>query len=367
MRWMSCDAVGQKETPIEFLVLGPLQYLGCGWTFNDIEECTAVSQEVHRVFFVLWYTTNMLSIRNLEEAKNYMKEFTVAGLPGVLGSTDATHITTWQCEYNLRNNHLGGKSSSTTRSYNITVNHRRRILHSTRGGPGRWNDKTMVLGGYAIVDNGYLRWSATVPPYKVRNKLTEIRWSKWVESMRKDVECAFGILKGWWCILKTGVRVQDVESVDKVWLTCCALHNWLLEIDGLDAGWQSRILPLTMGSNLGEVDCKGLTQNVVLLTTAGALPPRNYDTSGIGTGDDVNPTDEIHPADLDNEDVYDDDAISGENIRQTSELGLGYFRSWLVERFDILFKQNKIQWPALQEGVRSQTKSKLNSCLEFRQ
>jgi len=391
MRWMSCDAVGQKATPIELLVLGALRYLGRGWTFDDIEECTAVSQEVHRVFFgkfiefssTVLYNKYVVYPKNFEEAKDHMKEYTVAGLPGALGSTDATHITTWQCEYNLRNNHLGGKSSSTTRSYNITVNHRRRILHSTRGGPGRWNDKTMVLfdtfvrgirdgdhlndvefelferrhgdiitikyrGGYVIVDNGYLRWSATVPPYKVTNKLTEIRWSKWVESMRKDVECAFGILKGRWRILKTGVRVQGVESVDKVWLTCCALHNWLLEIDGLDAGWQSRILPLTSEweGNLGEVDCEGLTQNVILLTTAGALQPRNYDTSGMGTGDDVNPTDEIHPADLDNEDVYDDDAIYGENIRQTSELGLGYFRSRLVEHFDILFKQNKIQWPA---------------------
>ena len=74
-----------------------------------------------------------------------MKEFTVAGLPGALGSTDATHVTTWQCEYNLRNNHLGGKSSSTTRSYNMTINHCRRILHLKQGGPGRWNDKTMVL------------------------------------------------------------------------------------------------------------------------------------------------------------------------------------------------------------------------------
>ena len=74
-----------------------------------------------------------------------MKEFTLASLSGALGSTDATHITTWQCEYNLRNNHLGGKSASTTHFYNITVNHRRRILHSTREGPGRWNDKTMIL------------------------------------------------------------------------------------------------------------------------------------------------------------------------------------------------------------------------------
>jgi hypothetical protein len=83
-------------------------------------------------------------------------------------------------------------------------------------------------GGYVIVDNGYLRWSCTVPHYKVTNKTNELRWSKWVESMRKDVECAFGILKGRWRILKTGVRVQGVEACDKVWLTCCALHNWLL-------------------------------------------------------------------------------------------------------------------------------------------
>ena len=166
--------------------------------------------------------------------------------------------------------------------------------------------------------------------------------------MRKDVECAFGILKGRWRILKTGVRVQGVESVDKVWLTCCALHNWLLEIDGLDAGWQSQILPLTSEweGNLGEVDCEGLTQNVVLLTTAGALPPCNYDTSGMGIGDDVNPTDEIHPVDLDSDDVFDPVALAGDNIRQTSELGLGFFHSRLVEHFDILFKQNKIQWPA---------------------
>ena len=26
---------------------------------------------------------------------------------------------------------------------------------------------------------------------------------------------------------------NGVDSVDSVWLTCCALHNWLLELDGL--------------------------------------------------------------------------------------------------------------------------------------
>jgi hypothetical protein len=47
---------------------------------------------------------------------------------------------------------------------------------------------------YVIVDYGYHRWPVTVPPYKDATSIDEIRWSKWVESMQKDVECTFGIL-----------------------------------------------------------------------------------------------------------------------------------------------------------------------------
>jgi hypothetical protein len=93
------------------------------------------------------------------------------------------------------------------------------------------------LGAYLIVDNGYLDWSCTVPPFGVTNNIDEICWSKWLESMRKDVECTFGILKGKWRILKSGVRIYGVDLVDHVWFTCCALHNWLLEVDGLTEKW----------------------------------------------------------------------------------------------------------------------------------
>ncbi len=51
-------------------------------------------------------------------------------------------------------------------------------------------------GAYTIADNGYLNWLCMVPPFGVSNKINEIGWSKWLESMRKDVKCAFGILKG---------------------------------------------------------------------------------------------------------------------------------------------------------------------------
>ena len=160
-----------------------------------------------------------------------MQKYKVAGFPGCVGLTDCTHNTTQRCEYQLKNNHLGVKSSHTTPRFNLTCNHRRYILHTTTGGPVRWNDQTMVRldkfisvgvrygillqdndfelldfdhfgnvisvkykGVYAIFDNGYLQWSCTVPPFTITSDMDEIHWSKWLESMQKDVECTFGIL-----------------------------------------------------------------------------------------------------------------------------------------------------------------------------
>ena len=38
--------------------------------------------------------------------------------------------------------------------------------------------KLCFSGAYLIVDNGYLNWSCTVPPFGVTNNIDEIRWSK---------------------------------------------------------------------------------------------------------------------------------------------------------------------------------------------
>ena len=59
--------------------------------------------------------------------------------------------------------------------------------------------------------------------------------------MRKDVECTFGILKGRWRIVKTGIQLQPLSAVDDVCLTCCALHNMLLNFDDLDVKWNEGV------------------------------------------------------------------------------------------------------------------------------
>ncbi len=166
------------------------------------------------------------------------------------------------------------------------------------GGPGCWNDQIVVRldrlisriwdstilkdlefeflmydkegdvtavkyqGVYVIVDNGYLAWSCTVPPFTVTSNTDDIRWSKWLESMWKKVECMFGILKGQWGILKTGVQIYGVDNVDKMWSTCCALHNWLLEVDGLTDKQDGRIPVSDWEGPLGQMDYDGLLESI---------------------------------------------------------------------------------------------------------
>jgi hypothetical protein len=99
---------------------------------------------------------------------------------------------------------------------------------------------TQYRGAWGLVDNGCHKWSCKKAPSKTCLLKKEQRLSDWIDSFRKDTECVFGILNGRFRVLKTGIRVDGPESADKIWLTCCALHNCLLEADGLN-DWEGEI------------------------------------------------------------------------------------------------------------------------------
>jgi hypothetical protein len=381
-RWQSTDCTGHGSSPLELLILGAFRYLGRGFTFDDIEEATGISEEVHRVFFhrFIWVGSTILFDKyvitptDMDEAKTHMHEFFAAGMAGACASSDATHVIHENCAWRLRRTHKGFKSKYCTRTYNMTVNHRRRILGSTRGHPGSWNDKTVVLfdtfirgikrgdilndnifelyemqdgevlrvkyrGVWLLVDNGYHAWANTVPPFSNTAFRDEIRWSEWVESMRKDVECAFGIMKGRWRILKTGIRLHTVQSVDMIWATCCAFHNMLLEVDGLDEPWNGLRVPTSQWEgHLGGLDDEDVPLAMRRLLSPGAL--RAYDTSSIGTRQNFS-LDEGENTDVVNMEGND----GGGLVREVRLLSLAFFRSKLVEHFNIAWKRNEVVWP----------------------
>jgi hypothetical protein len=152
-RWYSRDASGVKASPIELLLLGALRYIGRGLTFDDLEEYTTINKETHRQFFHVFidFGANYLYPRYVqfpttdkEYQPHHREEFTEGGLHGAGFSTDATNVLLWRCSHNLKQAHVGFKNSHPARTYNLTCNHRRRILHTTKGHPSRWNDKTLA-------------------------------------------------------------------------------------------------------------------------------------------------------------------------------------------------------------------------------
>ena len=178
--------------------------------------------------------------------------------------------------------------------------------------------------------------------------------------MRKDVECAFGILKGRFRILKTGVRLHSTLSVDRIWLTCCALHNMLLEVDGLDAPWDgTRANPSEWEGELGDLD-----PEEVPLAMRRVLNPsqiRNYDQTVVGlTNRDEEEEDLSRRADavgdrtavedaleMAEEDSVGDEEFTGDEdeVRVVRNLSLIFFRSRLVEHFNIMFQRRELKWP----------------------
>ena len=130
--------------------------------------------------------------------------------------------------------------------------------------------------------------------------------------------------------MKTGIRLQGVEVADKIWKTCCALHNWLLEVDGLDGEWDGHI---------SMHDARDVLNHIpfALQHLHEGWDPRTYDASGLGPGDDR--------LDVEVEMRANVLATQIRNCRTVRCLSLNAFWSKLIDHFDIMFQRHQLVWP----------------------
>lgn len=140
-----------------------------------------------------------------------------------------------------------------------------------------------------------------------------------LESLRKDVECTISILKKRWSLLPKGVQAKNIIDADCVWKTCCALHNMLLEVDGLDEMWQPE--------NMSEVDCDTEQRYFSLqwLVDPNVNPSTENNNESVGVS--------IVPN------------LRSSHTLVVSELDFEIFREKLATHFDPLFRKSKIAWP----------------------
>ena len=150
------------------------------------------------------------------------------GLPGAARSVDVVHVKRANCpagDYN----HSKGKDLYPSLAFECITDYDCWILGVFGPQFGSNNDKHIVKidenirllsegwlsrveskyyaqdeqicsskGVYVICDNGYIAWPTTICPFmgsQVNGRLEDYFSSK-IESLRKDVECVFGILKG---------------------------------------------------------------------------------------------------------------------------------------------------------------------------
>lgn len=99
-------------------------------------------------------------------------------------------------------------------------------LRSSASQMQEWN------GYYAITDGGYHAWRCLQYPNKKSARWDVMRWSKRCESVRKVSECAFGILKKRFRLLKIGMpfKCSSTRStlIDNTFMVCAMLHNQIL-------------------------------------------------------------------------------------------------------------------------------------------
>lgn len=275
------DACGQELSPISLKLLGTLRILGKGCTWDLLYELSNVSAEVHRKWtlaFLEKFSLEMYSIyvhgpRNSEELNSVTSLYAACGFPGCVGSTDCVHIR-WECCPSMWSSAFkNGKHNYASIAYEMTVDHSKRFQSTTIGHYGTTSDKTIVKfdgfvtevryeklftdavfklqvannkwisekGVYLLVDGGYHKWRIMQCPLKHTSDEDKSRWSEFAESVRKDVECSFGILKKRYQFLKGAITWHRKSDIDNAVFSCVILHNMLHEFDGYDKKWDDEI------------------------------------------------------------------------------------------------------------------------------
>jgi hypothetical protein len=266
---------GDMAIPLRMKLAASLRFLALGCPWVGLEEIFRVSAQTLRTWFqnkfLPWMMKNKYGAYvkyplTHDELAKAVEPFTRAGFPGMCGLSDGVHVRLYRCfSASVKARFVGSKKVPTV-VWNVTVDYEGRPIFVSVAAPGSTNDKGIVqtndmflrnvlmkndvytgfeyklarqngvqkVRGVGVgVDGGYDGRRQFVAGYEhPRFGTWEWTWSKAFESLRKKVECLFGILKRQYNILNVGICDNDMTRVDKVFKVCCALYNMRYEALG---------------------------------------------------------------------------------------------------------------------------------------
>jgi hypothetical protein len=148
------DSIGTgrtKKIPIEFKVLAALRMLGRDYYADDVAEILDCGEETARLWFLAFIRgvskdmfDTYVCVPEGEELDKVVEGYARAGLPGCVGSMDCTHVV-WDRAAKKVANQCKKSGSAKTLSFEVVVDHFRRIHHVSKFFYGATNDKRVMF------------------------------------------------------------------------------------------------------------------------------------------------------------------------------------------------------------------------------
>jgi hypothetical protein len=81
---------------------------------------------------------------------------------------------------------------------------------------------------YLLADGIYPQWSCFLQPILAPQGEKREHHTKMQSGARKDVECAFRVLRARWEVVKNPCRSWDLETIDNIMMACIIMHNMVI-------------------------------------------------------------------------------------------------------------------------------------------
>jgi Plant transposon protein len=194
----------------------------------------------------------------LEERQVIGARMATRGFPGCLGSWDCKHFNWKNCPMRLAGQHKGhAEGGKTTLIMEAFADYRRYLWYVNFDDPGSLNDLNVLdkssivyellkgtlsiattpytINGkqrdwmYFLVDGIYPPWAIFVTTYSNPQDEKKKLFQQHQERVRKDIECAFGVLISCFHVLERPLRNWYLEDIKNLLHCCVILHNMITE------------------------------------------------------------------------------------------------------------------------------------------
>ncbi|XP_026436654.1 uncharacterized protein LOC113334668 [Papaver somniferum] len=212
---------------------------------------------------IIWiYNGRYMRQPTAQDTKRILAENEARGFPGMLGSGYCFHWAWRACPFNQAGSHCGYKSYPSV-ILQAVARYDRWTWDSYFGLGGKNNDLNVfhasglvdrqLLGvahpchyqingwnydkGYYLGDGAYPMYGCIVQAYKPSSNIIEALFNQYQEAKRKDIERAFGGLKGKFGIILKPFCYYKKSDMKAIMRGCLIMHNMCVEMEYRNRYW----------------------------------------------------------------------------------------------------------------------------------